>query len=196
MVNALLEHFDITVPQTPGKDTFACMEAAHAGEVDFALLVGGNLYAANPDLKWAAEAPGRIRFTAFLSTTLNLGHIHGRGKNTLALPVRVRDEEKQSTSQESMFNYVRLLKGGQLALGKDLPSESEIFAQVGRKYLLILQGKPNEREPQNEVSFVPDFNHPFLLHCRIYPNSGQLKKIRSARYYGSKRQCNHCPKTR
>lgn len=132
MVNALLEHFDIKVPETPGKDTFACIEAARAGEVDFAVLVGGNLYAANPDLNRAAEALSRIRFTAFLSTTLNLGHIHGRGKNTLILPVRARDEEKQSTSQESMFNYVRLSQGGRQAPGEDLLSESEIFAQVGR----------------------------------------------------------------
>ncbi|RMF58447.1 MAG: histidine kinase, partial [Calditrichaeota bacterium] len=71
MAEALLEHLNVKVPDTPGLDTFSCMEAAARGEIDFAVLVGGNLYAANPDLKWAAAALGQIEFTAFLSTTLN-----------------------------------------------------------------------------------------------------------------------------
>ncbi|RMF57305.1 MAG: hypothetical protein D6743_19145 [Calditrichaeota bacterium] len=99
------------------------------------MLVGGNLYAANPDLKWAAAALGQIEFTAFLSTTLNLGHLFGHGRNTLILPVRARDEEKQHTSQESMFNYVRLSAGGQAAPDQTLPSESEIFTSVAQELL-------------------------------------------------------------
>ncbi len=134
MVEAMLKQLDIQVPDAPGMDTFSCMQAAHRREVDFAVLVGGNLYAANPDLKWAAEALGKIDFTAFLSTTLNLGHIHGHGQNTLILPVRARDEEKQSTSQESMFNYVRLSRGGLTAPADNLPSESEIFVEVGKEF--------------------------------------------------------------
>ena len=134
MVNALLQHFKITVPAAPGLDTFAAMHAAHSGDIDFALLVGGNLYAANPDSNWAAEALSRLRFTAFLSTTLNLGHLHGHGKNSLILPVRARDEEKQCTSQESMFNYVRLSRGGQPAPADDLPSESEILVHIGQSF--------------------------------------------------------------
>ena len=135
MAEALLKHLKIKLPSASGKDTFSCMQAAHRGEIDFAVLVGGNLYAATPDLTWAAEALGRINFTAFLSTTLNLGHIHGHGKNSLILPVRARDEEKQSTSQESMFNYVRLSLGGQEAPADELPSESEIFVHLGRSIL-------------------------------------------------------------
>ncbi|MCH6560022.1 hypothetical protein IH799_06660 [candidate division KSB1 bacterium] len=68
-----------------------------------------------------------------MSTTLNLGHISGHGKNSLILPVRARDEEKQSTSQESMFNFVRLSAGGQKPPADDLPSESEIFVYVGKE---------------------------------------------------------------
>lgn len=134
MVEALLKQLDVRVPEKPGLDTFACMQAAHRGEIDFALLVGGNLYAANPDLRWAAEALSRIDFTAFMSTTLNLGHIHGRGRSALVLPVRARDEEKQSTSQESMFNYVRLSRGGRPAPTEALPSESEILAEIGETF--------------------------------------------------------------
>jgi len=131
MVEALLKHLNIAVPSMPGLDTFAALQAAHRGDIDFAVLVGGNLYAANPDSRWAGEALGRIHFTAFLSTTLNRGHIHGHGRHTLILPVRARDEETQCTSQESMFNYVRLSHGGQPAPKNELPSESEIFARMG-----------------------------------------------------------------
>jgi hypothetical protein len=47
-----------------------------------------------------------------MSTTLNIGHARGRGKATLILPVLARDEEPQPTTQESMFNFVRLSDGG------------------------------------------------------------------------------------
>lgn len=133
MAAALLDKLKIQVPESPGMDTFSCMQAAHNGEIDFALMLGGNLYAANPDSNWAANAIGRIGFTTFISTTLNLGHIHGNGKNTLILPVRVRDEEKQTTSQESMFNYVRLSAGGFEAPSADLPAESELFVHFGKE---------------------------------------------------------------
>ncbi|MCG8605852.1 FdhF/YdeP family oxidoreductase [bacterium] len=133
MVQTMLKHLNIEVPAAPGMDTFRCVQAADDGAVDFAVLVGGNLYAANPDLEWSAQALNNIGFTASLSTTLNLGHIHGRGQEALILPVRARDEEKQSTSQESMFNYVRLSNGGQAAPAPDLPTESEILVQAGER---------------------------------------------------------------
>lgn len=133
MAAALLKHLNVKTPESAGMDTFSCMQAAHAGEIDFALLLGGNLYAANPDLKWAAEALGNIRFTASLSTTMNLGHIHGHGKDMLILPVRARDEERQSTAQESMFNYVRLSRGGEPAPAEELPTESEIFVHIAQQ---------------------------------------------------------------
>lgn len=135
MARALLKVLNVRVPETPGLDTFACMQAADDDQMDFAVLTGGNLYGANPDCHWAARALGKIDFMVFLSTTLNLGHLHGHGKNTLILPVRARDEEKQATSQESMFNYVRLSKGGEPAPADALPAESEIFGHVARALL-------------------------------------------------------------
>ena len=48
----------------------------------------------------------------YLSTTLNTGHAHGLARETIILPVLARDEEPQPTTQESMFNYVRLSDGG------------------------------------------------------------------------------------
>ncbi|MCH6560023.1 molybdopterin-dependent oxidoreductase, partial [candidate division KSB1 bacterium] len=56
MAEALFSKLNIHVPEVSGKDTFACMQAAHNDEIDFAVLVGGNLYGANPDLNWSGEA--------------------------------------------------------------------------------------------------------------------------------------------
>ncbi len=76
-------------------------------------MMGGNLYAANPDTAWADRALGRIGFKLFLTTTLNRGHVCGvDGGESLILPVTARDEEWEPTTQESMFNYVRLSDGG------------------------------------------------------------------------------------
>ncbi len=47
----------------PGQHTYASMEAAAAGRVQAALLLGGNLFASNPDRAWAAAALRAIPFT-------------------------------------------------------------------------------------------------------------------------------------
>ncbi len=108
-----LEHAaNVPMPTAPGMDTLACMEAARSGAVRFALCLGGNLYGSNPDSTFAAEAFRCIDQVVHLSTTLNTGHAHGCGRETIILPVLPRDEESQSTTQESMFNYVRLSDGG------------------------------------------------------------------------------------
>lgn len=105
--------FDITLPRTNGMDTMACMMAAHRGEIDAALIMGGNLLAANPNTKWATKTLDKIGFKLFLTTTLNKGHINGiEAGECLILPVTARDEEWSPTTQESMFNYVRLSDGG------------------------------------------------------------------------------------
>jgi molybdopterin-dependent oxidoreductase alpha subunit len=108
----LQRHFGVTLPTWPGRDTMQCMEAADAGEVDVGVCLGGNLFAANPDSSFARRAMSRLGMVVHLNTTLNLGHVWGRGQETLVLPVLARDEESQSTTQESMFNYVRLSDGG------------------------------------------------------------------------------------
>ncbi len=135
MSEAILRQLNIELPEAPGKDTFACMQSADNGEMDFALMLGGNLYGANPDLKWAQKALAKVDFTAHFNTTMNLGHLFGHGREMLVLPVRARDEEQQSTSQESMFNFVRLSEGGRKAPVADLPSESEILSKIARALL-------------------------------------------------------------
>lgn len=129
MLKKFEERLGIAVPTSPGYDTMKCMEAAHAGEMDFALCLGGNLYGSNPDLRYAEESMNAIGTVGYLSTTLNTGHAWGLGKETLIVPVLPRDEEAQPTTQESMFNYVRLSDGG--AARFDGPrSEVSILADV------------------------------------------------------------------
>ena len=71
------------------------------------------------------RAIGKLDLVAYLSTTLNTGHAWGAGEETLILPVLARDEEPQPTTQESMFNYVRLSDGG--------PPRHRGTAQRGRR---------------------------------------------------------------
>ncbi|TWT47708.1 FdhF/YdeP family oxidoreductase [Botrimarina hoheduenensis] len=108
----LQTHFGVTLPTTAGRDTLACMEDAAAGKLRFGLCLGGNLYGSNPDATFAAKALGALDQLVYLSTTLNTGHAWGVARETLILPVLARDEEPEPTTQESMFNYVRLSDGG------------------------------------------------------------------------------------
>lgn len=108
----LESEFGVQLPTTSGLDTLGCMEEAHAGRLKMGFCLGGNLYGSNPDLKYAAEAIQKLDTMVYLSTTLNTGHAHGLAKETIILPVLARDEEPYQTTQESMFNYVRLSEGG------------------------------------------------------------------------------------
>ncbi|MFN3212518.1 MAG: FdhF/YdeP family oxidoreductase [Henriciella sp.] len=127
--------FHVSLPEKTGMDTMACMEAAHRGEIDNAIIMGGNLFAANPNSAWASEALSRIPFKLFLTTTLNQGHVHDcDDSETLILPVTARDEEWESTTQESMFNFVRLSDGGIDRLGGVRP-ESFILSDLASAIL-------------------------------------------------------------
>ena len=129
------ETFGVSLPRDNGFDTMAAMQAAHRGEIDAALIMGGNLYEANPNTAWAETALDRIGFKLFLTTTLNRGHVHGldRGE-ALILPVTARDEEWQPTTQESMFNYVRLSDGGIRRFNNVRP-EVVILSEIARRLL-------------------------------------------------------------
>ena len=134
VLERLQSAFDVTLPTTEGLDTMGCMERADEGNVRFAWCLGGNLYGSNPDATYAARALSNIDFVTFLSTTLNTGHVMGRGKESLILPVLARDEEPQATTQESMFNFVRLSDGGPKRIEGPL-AEVEIIARVARDVL-------------------------------------------------------------
>lgn len=127
--------FNIKLPRAAGMDTLTCLEAAEQGDIDFALIMGGNLYGASPDHQWAQRALDKIACKVFLTTTLNHGHVHGiDNSEALILPVKARDEEHQATTQESMFNYLRLSEGGINRLA-EARSETDILADIAQRLL-------------------------------------------------------------
>lgn len=133
IIDALEKHLDINLPNDKGMDTLACLEAAKNGDIQSALVMGGNLYSASPDSAWTEQAMDNIGFKLSLTTTLNQGHIYGHDNSeSLVLPVAARDEESEATTQESMFNYVRMSDGGISRLD-NIRSESEILVELGTK---------------------------------------------------------------
>ena len=127
--------FQMEFPQQQGMDTLACLEAAYQGQIDAAILMGGNLYEATPDSKWAQQSLDNISFKLYLTTTLNKGHFHGMDNSeALILPVTARDEERQPTTQESMFSYVRMSDGGIERLD-GVRSEVDILCDLAKKVL-------------------------------------------------------------
>ncbi|HVC92780.1 MAG TPA: FdhF/YdeP family oxidoreductase [Pirellulales bacterium] len=130
----LQDYFHVQLPTQPGLDTLGCIEAAHAGRLKLGVCLGGNLYGSNPDAAFAAAALARLELVVYLNTTLNTSHAHGLAAETIILPVLARDEEPQPTTQESMFNYVRLSDGGP-ARHEGPRSEVQIVADMASRVL-------------------------------------------------------------
>jgi molybdopterin-dependent oxidoreductase alpha subunit len=131
-LNNLEGYLKTTLPRSPGLDTMACMQATHDGQMKAAFCLGGNLFGSNPDSNFAADSLAKLDLITYLNTTLNTGHAWGLAKETLILPVLARDEEPQLTTQESMFNFVRVSDGGP-ARYSGLKSEVEILATLGSR---------------------------------------------------------------
>lgn len=132
VVDNLERLLGVSLPRSPGLDTMACMEAAHAGRVRTAMCLGGNLFGSNPDAAFAKTALSRLETVVYLNTTLNTGLAQGRAKHTFILPVCARDEEPQLTTQESMFNYVRVSDGGPTRLSEPR-TEIAVLTALGRR---------------------------------------------------------------
>jgi len=135
VARAMEAAYGVRAAAEPGQDTYSSMLAAERGEVQAAVLLGGNLFASNPDRAWAGRALRNIPLTLSLTTKLNEGHLHGRGQTSIVLPVLARDEESQATTQESMFNFVRLSEGGKPAVRGELRSEVEVIAALAERIL-------------------------------------------------------------
>ncbi len=130
--HSLQEKFGVKLPTAPGLDTMACMEHATSGLVKVGICLGGNLYGSNPDSKYADRALANLDLNVTLSTTLNSGHAHGLAKQFIILPVLARDEEPEPTTQESMFNYVRMSDGGPQRVPGPR-SEVAVIAEMGSR---------------------------------------------------------------
>lgn len=163
-----MEALGIKLPTFKGHDTLGAMEASNRGEMDIAICLGGNIYGATPDAAFAHQALAQLDTVAYLSTTLNSGHVHGRGQTTFILPARARDEEDQSTTQESMFNYVRLSDGGS-ARYEGPRSEVEVLTEIARRTL----------GEQDQVDWQKLRNHDDIraMIAKIIPNMEPIEKI-------------------
>ena len=158
----------LTLPESEGLDTLATMESAASGNIDAAVIMGGNLFAATPDSRVARKAMRNIGFKVFLTTTLNKGHLAGADSGeTLILPVTARDEEWQSTTQESMFNYVRLSDGG-IRRHDNVRPEVAILSELGRRLL-----------PDSPLDFSAFARHDRIREAiaEIIPGMEDLKSI-------------------
>ncbi|MEL6163317.1 MAG: FdhF/YdeP family oxidoreductase [Cyanobacteria bacterium J06628_3] len=115
-----------------GYDTHALIEAADSGKVDTLICVGGNLYAANPDLNKVKRALNKIETIIYLATKPTLGHFHGlANKNTIIIPVFNRFENPHKTTVESGNNFVRLNDEGETHLKQaDLISEVDFITEL------------------------------------------------------------------
>ena len=130
----LESHLGIKLPQTQGMDTMSCMRAAKTGDIKAAFILGGNLLSATPDRVFAEGAMNNIPFKVFLNTTFNESHFNGVENEVIVLPCIARDEEKQSTTQESMFNFVRMSDGGAVRL-ENAKSEVDIICSIARELI-------------------------------------------------------------
>ncbi len=125
---------NVKLPTQPGLDTMACMDGAYEGKLRGAICLGGNLFGSNPDANYARESLGKLELITYLNTTLNTTHTWGLANETLVLPVLARDEEGQKTTQESMFNFVRLSDGGPPRLIGPR-AETAILAEIASRVL-------------------------------------------------------------
>lgn len=123
------------ITDAPGLDTHAMIDACGKGEIDFLFVLGGNLWGSNPDSNWAQDSMRKARNIVYLSTKLNPGHFFGRAETTLILPVLARDEEPQATTQESMFNFIRLSEGGEPNVKGQMMPESAVICDIANRVL-------------------------------------------------------------
>ncbi|MGE0173581.1 MAG: FdhF/YdeP family oxidoreductase [Oligoflexales bacterium] len=129
-----LERKGLSPPTWDGLNAMECMEGARTGKLSVGFCLGGNLFGSNPDTRFSREAMSQLDAVVYLGTTLNTGHIHGRGKQTFILPVRARDEESQVTTEESMFNNVRICQAGRPRI-PEVKSEVEIISDIAHQVL-------------------------------------------------------------
>lgn len=173
--DAVLENMEnkmgVRLPTQPGMDTMASMEAAFKGEIDFAFFLGGNLFSATPDATFAEQALNNVAFKASLSTTLNMGHVHGVDQEVVIFPVAVREENTQATTQESMFNFVRLSSGNIIRF-EDIKTETEIISAIASAVI-----------PTDVFSFEPFKRHKNIRKAiaQAVPGFEKLEEIDDSR---------------
>jgi molybdopterin-dependent oxidoreductase alpha subunit len=156
-----------------GEHTMGCMHKAMNDEIDLAFLLGGNLYASNPDLQRAKVALEKIGLIVHFNTSLNLGHTEVEASENLILPVLVRDEESQITTQESMFNFVRASSGGRERFF-GARSEGRILLDIAKGY--FEKGHPVSWDSLTDYDYVRSLIADSLPHMEKIRHIGKSKE--------------------
>lgn len=161
--NNLQEKYGVKLPTSEGLDTMGCMEKSMSGELKFGFCLGGNLYGSNPDSQYAEESLAKLDMLVTMSTTLNTGHAYSLAEESIIIPVLARDEEPQPSTQESMFNYIRLSDGGKPRY-EGPRAEVEVISEIAKQTLAeqdgpidweLMESTSNIREAIGNV--VPGF---------------------------------------
>ena len=169
----LTEKYGFSLPTSEGLDTMACMQAAGDGNMDVGICLGGNLYGSNPDSVYAAKSLSKLKLLVTLSTTLNTGHAWALAEETIILPVLPRDEEPQPTTQESMFNFVRMSDGGESRI--DGPrSEISVIAELSAR---IERLKPTPELASISWSDMNDADGIRRMISQVVPGWEELENI-------------------
>lgn len=171
-LRAMEVYYGARLPEWKGLNSIESLEAAGRGDIDAALFLGGNFYASNPDLSFAARALGTIPLAVHVSTKLNQGHVippsTSPESDVIVLPTVVRDEERQATTQESMFSFVRFSSGGMKPPCPDVRSEVDIITSIGSRLL-----------PSGPLDFNSMRDHEAIRRAiaTVVPGYGQLSEI-------------------
>ena len=131
--------FDIKLPDYKGMDTLSCMQSSLKGKIEFAFLLGGNLFSVNPDRDFSKKALGNLPFKVMLNSTLNETNLFGINGDNLILPIKINGENninnnlrseveiisdiatKSISNQRIHFNHFKDHKNIKNAVSKMLP---------------------------------------------------------------------------
>ncbi|HWS90615.1 MAG TPA: FdhF/YdeP family oxidoreductase [Pyrinomonadaceae bacterium] len=139
-LDALAREFDFEPPRRHGLDTVETIKAMYERKVKVFFALGGNFLSATPDTEFTAEALGRCRLTAHVSTKLNRSHLV-TGEQALILPCLGRTERdvqksgEQFVSVENSMGVVHSSRGSLEPASTHLLSEPAIVSRLARATL-------------------------------------------------------------
>ncbi|WP_434687288.1 FdhF/YdeP family oxidoreductase [Pseudanabaena minima] len=173
VMQALEKLLQRPLSRVQGYDTRALIEASDRHQIDTLLCLGGNIYAANPDLTQAKRALGNIETIIYISTKPNLGHFHGLAHaNTLILPVFARFENPHKTTTESGNNFVRLNDEGTSHLSQR--QDTEVISEV--EFITELAARLHGDDVLNWRS-LQDTKYVRQLIAKTIPNYEKIGEI-------------------
>jgi molybdopterin-dependent oxidoreductase alpha subunit len=173
-LDSLSREFNFEPPRGHGYDTVESIKAMHAGKGKVFFALGGNFLSATPDTELTAEALGRCRLTAHVSTKLNRAHLI-TGERALILPCLGRTEidvqaaGPQFVSTENSMGVVQSSRGNLEPASAHLLSEPAI---VGRLAAATL----GERSGVDWLALCGDYD--LIRDCveRVIPGFGDYNR--------------------